>query len=276
MLKTTEVTCKTILNKSGISDFTLNCYVGCSHRCLYCYGRYMEKFRKSKERWDEFVDVKINAPEVLFRQIKKIKPPQEVFMSSICDGWQPLEAKYRLSRQCLKMLLEAGFDVSILTKSSLILRDFDLLAAYKTPSLGVTITTLNRNLQKLLEPYASSPQERINLLKQAQDKGIKTWVFLGPLIPEFTATPANLETIFRALEGINLQEVCVDRLNLRWGVLRNIQKGLQGRCKTLNLRLLLYKTTNPAKYQEYSRQLKESALQYATRFGFANKLTVCF
>ncbi len=222
MLKVREITCKTLLNKSSLADFTLNCYVGCSECCLYCYARYMKKFKDRPEDWGYFVDVKINAPEILAKQISKIKPPKEVFMSSICDGWQPLEAKYKLSRDCLKILLEAGFTVSILTKSSLILRDFDLLEAYKTPSLGMTITTLDRNLQKVLEPYASEAAERINTLKITQEKGIKTWVFLGPLIPEFTDTPANLEAIFKGLKGLNLDQIYVDRLNPRWGVLQNL------------------------------------------------------
>jgi len=204
MLTVREIQCKTLLNKSELADFTLNCYVGCSHRCLYCYARYMKKFKDRPEDWGDFVDVKINAPEILAKQILRIRPPKEVFMSSICDGWQPLEAKYKLSRACLKLLLEAGLDVSILTKSSLIERDLDILSSYKTPSLGMTLTTLDRNLQKLLEPQASEPQERLNTLKKAQSKGIKIWVFLGPLIPEFTDTKTNLEAIFRALDGLNL------------------------------------------------------------------------
>ena len=83
MLKVREVSCKTLLNKSNLSDFTLNCYVGCSHRCLYCYARYMKKFKDRPEDWGYFVDVKINAPDVLAKQIPKIRPPKEVFMSSI-------------------------------------------------------------------------------------------------------------------------------------------------------------------------------------------------
>lgn len=98
------------------------------------------------------------------------------------------------------------------------MRDFDILAVYKTPSLGMTITTLDLNLQKVLEPYASEPNERLNTLKIAREKGIKTWVFLGPLIPEFSDTSANLEAVFRALKGLNLDRIYVDRLNPRWGV----------------------------------------------------------
>lgn len=277
MPKVREVYCKTLLNKSDLADFTLNCYVGCSHRCLYCYARYIKKFKDRPEDWGYFVDVKINAPEGLIKQIKKIKVTSKVFMSSICDGWQPLEAKYKLSRACLKILLEAGFKVSILTKSSLILRDFDLLEAYKTSTLGMTITTLDRNLQKVLEPYASESSERINTLKIAQEKGIKTWVFLGPLIPEFTDTPSNLEGIFRALKGLNLEQIYVDRLNLRWGVLDTLKKGLtRGGADFGRLRLLLYKTTNPARYAEYTHQLKEKTQDLACKFQMSNKVHICF
>jgi DNA repair photolyase len=127
----------------------------------------MKKFKERPEEWGYFVDVKVNAPIVLAKEVKKIKPPKEVFMSSICDAWQPMEAKYRLSRDCLKVLLEAGFSVSMLTKSSLILRDFDILAAHKNASLGMTITTLEPGLQKALEPYASPVKDRLNTLKQA-------------------------------------------------------------------------------------------------------------
>lgn len=275
MLTVRQISCKTILNKSRLADFTLNCYVGCSHRCLYCYARYMKRFKNRPEDWGYFLDVKINAPEVLSKQIKKIKPPKEVYMSSICDGWQPLEKKYKLSRACLKILLEAGLEVSILTKGSLILRDFDLLEAYKTLSLGMTITTLNKNLQKVLEPYASDSLERINILKIAQEKGIKTWVFLGPLLPEFTDTPANLENIFTALSHLNLEQIYIDRLNPRWGVLDSLKRGL-ARYDFTNLKLLLYKSTNPARYLEYSRQLKQKTSDIASRFNLADKLTFCF
>jgi len=237
----------------------------------------MKKFKNRPEDWGDFVDVKINAPEALARQVKKIKKPAEVFMSSICDAWQPLEAKYRLSRACLKMLLESGFTVSILTKSSLILRDFDLLTKYKTSSLGMTITTLIPNLQVALEPFASPVKDRLNTLKKAAEKGIETWAFLGPLIPEFTDTEANLEGLFRTLESLNLAKIYIDKLNPRWGVLDTLKRGLASRREDyLKLRLMLYKATQPAKYAEYSRQLKVKASQIAARFNLSNKLTFCF
>lgn len=155
------------------------------------------------------------------------------------------------------------------------MRDFDLLGAYKTPSLGITITTLDNRLQQLLEPYASSSQDRINTLKMAQNQGIKTWVFLGPLIPEFTDTQSNLEGIFKALRGLNLSKVYVDRLNSRWGVLSSLKNGLNRR-EPLKARLMLYKCTNSAKYTAYSRQLKEKVSDMACQFNLSEKVSFCF
>jgi DNA repair photolyase len=235
----------------------------------------MKKFKDRSEEWGDFVDVKVNAPKALAKQLAKIKPPKEVFMSSVGDAWQPIEAKYKLSRACLKLLLEAGFEVDILTKSALVLRDFDLLSAYKTARLGMTLTTLDIGLQKALEPYASEPQDRLNTLKKAREKGIRAWVFLGPLIPEFTDTPANLEALFNSLKGLDLEQIYVDRLNPRWGVLETLKRGLEGR-DFANQRLLLYKTTNPARYAEYSHQLKEKTQDLACKFQMSNKLHICF
>jgi hypothetical protein len=102
-------------------------------------------------------------------------------------------------------------------------------------------------------------------------------VFLGPLIPELTNTPANLEALFRALQGLDLDEIYVDKLNPRWGVLEALKGGLSRReeCKC-NLRQLLYTAANPVKYSSYSRQLKETATELARQTNPATKLTFCF
>ncbi len=276
MLKVREIHAKSVLNKSKLSDFTLNCYVGCSHRCLYCYARYMKKFKERPEDWGEFVDVKINAPEVLKKDIKRIKLPKEVYMSTVCDGWQPLEEKYKLSRACLRILLEAGFNMSILTKSSLIRRDFDLLEAHnKQVSLGMTITTLNTELKRLLEPGASEPQERIDTLKEARQKGIEIYVFLGPLMPEFTDTQSNLEEIFSALKSLELDRIYIDRLNPRWGVLESLKKGLEG-VGGERVRLLVDSYTNDGNYRNYSHKLRYNATKFASQFGLADRVRFCF
>ncbi len=142
-----EVTCKTVLNRSKLGDYSMNCYMGCSHGCVYCYARYMQKFHPHPEPWGEFVDVKVNAPEVLAKRLERAKPGG-VFVSSACDAWQPLEKKWELTRRCCRLLIEHGFTVNALTKNALVLRDLDVFRPGLT-RVGTTITTLNRRLARL-------------------------------------------------------------------------------------------------------------------------------
>jgi DNA repair photolyase len=110
-----ETTCKTVLNCSSISDYSLNCYTGCAYGCIYCYARFMQRFHPHAEPWGKFVDVKVNAVEALERQLRRAEPGC-VFVSSACDGWQPLEAERKLTRRCCGLLLDYGFQVNVLTK----------------------------------------------------------------------------------------------------------------------------------------------------------------
>ena len=139
-----ETVCKTILNRGGLSDYTLNCYTGCTHSCVYCYARFMQRFHPHDEPWGAFVDVKVNAVEVLKRQLRRATPGS-VFLSSACDGWQPVEAQWRLTRRCCELLLERGFQLHVLTKSALVLRDLDLFVGHPV-QIGVTLTTLDEQL----------------------------------------------------------------------------------------------------------------------------------
>src|SRR5208283_4452770 len=90
-----ETSCKSILNRSALGGYSLNCYTGCEHACVYCYARFMQRFHPHAEPWGSFVDVKVNAVETLRRQLRRARPGG-VFMSSACDGWQPIEAERRL------------------------------------------------------------------------------------------------------------------------------------------------------------------------------------
>jgi DNA repair photolyase len=111
-----EIKAKSILSKSRVYDYALNAYVGCQHRCLYCYAKFMKRFTGHREAWGAFVDVKVNAPELLAREVKK-KRKGRVWISGVCDAYQPLEKKYLLTRRCLEILVEQGWPVTIQTKS---------------------------------------------------------------------------------------------------------------------------------------------------------------
>lgn len=216
-----QVFCKSVLNHSGIADYCVNCYTGCLHGCVYCYARFMRRFSGHLEAWGKFLDIKINAPELLRKEVRR-KPVGRVMMSSVCDGWQPCEKRYSLSRQCLGILLDAGFSVGILTKSKLVTRDFDILAAHNNCSVGCTLTTTDENLRFKLEPGASPTWERIKALEEAASKGIKISAFLGPFMPYLSDTDEALDSLIGAVAHLPLECVYADKLNPRSGVWNSV------------------------------------------------------
>src|SRR5512142_2558689 len=120
-----EIRAKAILSKSRIQDWALNAYVGCAHDCAYCYARFMKRFTGHAEPWGTFVDVKVNAVELLEREVGR-KKKGAVWISGVCDAYQPLEERYRLTRRCLEILVDHGWPVRVQTKSPLVLRDLDI------------------------------------------------------------------------------------------------------------------------------------------------------
>jgi DNA repair photolyase len=206
MLKVTEVEAKSILNKSKIFDYCLNPYTGCTVNCAYCYARlFMRRYSGHSEPWGEFVDVKVNAPVLLGKQLERAKRGT-VWVSSVCDPYQALEAKYGLTRRCLLELLKKQFPVNIQSKSSLVLRDQDIFVQFQEIDTGFTITTDDERISRLFERGASSVRERVDALAEIHAKGISTFVFIGPLLP---GNPANLAEL---LSG-KVDRVLIDRMN---------------------------------------------------------------
>lgn len=151
------------------------------------------------------MDVKINAPEILQKQLKKAKIGR-VMISSVTDAYQPIESKYKLTRQCLEILLQSQFPVDILTKSPLVLRDTDLIKKFKDIEVGITITTNDEKISRVFEPNAPSIIARIRTLKTLHDNRIKTYAFIGPVLP---MNPESLS------EKINphVDSIIIDRMN---------------------------------------------------------------
>ncbi len=208
-----ETPCKTILGKSGIGDYSLNCYGGCAHGCVYCYARFMQRFHPHEQPWGAYVDVKANAVEVLERQLCRAAPG-DVFVSSACDGWQPLEGEYQLTRECCRLLVRHGFQVNALTKSALILRDLDIFTG-STAQIGVTVTTLDPRLAALWEPHASPVEDRLRVLKEAHAAGLHTSVMFGPLLPFLYDSYENIYTLLERAAALRVDTIWVDAFNPR-------------------------------------------------------------
>jgi DNA repair photolyase len=201
-----EIEAKSILNKSKIFDYCINPYTGCQVNCRYCYARlFMRRYSGHKEPWGEFVDAKINAPEVLKKQLERAKKGT-VWVSSVCDPYQPLEAEYGLTRRCLEELTKSRFPVNIQTKSTLVLRDLDLFRKIEQIEVGFTITTNDEAIAKLFEPGAAPVNERLKALERIHSSGIKTYAFIGPLLP------GNPEKLVADLSGM-VNKVFIDRMN---------------------------------------------------------------
>jgi DNA repair photolyase len=210
-----EIQCVSILNPSRIPsvDYAINPYTGCEHGCVYCYADFMRRFRSHPEKWGQFVDVKINAPKVLSKQLSRARPGL-VSLSTVTDPYQPLERRYRLTRACLGELVHHPFPVSILTKSPLVLRDLDLLTRVPEIDVGITITTLDEKLRRVFEPRAPSISDRLHALQELSAAGIRTWVFFGPVLPLLSDDPRTIGKMLATFHNCGAQSVLVDRLNL--------------------------------------------------------------
>lgn len=208
--------CKSLLSKSGIPslDYAVNPYFGCEHACVYCYATFMLRFREAPGPWGTFVGVKENAADVLTREVARRKPGHVMF-GSVCDAYQPVEARYGITRACLKAFVGArGFDVGVLTKSDLVVRDLDILRSLESPRVGFTVTTLDDALAAVFEPGAPSPRSRLEAMREIARAGIPVWGFLGPVLPTFSDSEETLRATLGAMRDAGAGHVLVDTLNL--------------------------------------------------------------
>ncbi len=210
------IQCKTLMTKSKIPslDYAINPYLGCEHGCVYCYATFMARFSDIKDEWGSFVGVKENAPDVLRREIPRRKPGVVSF-GTVCDSYQPVEERYGMTRSCLEAFVGAeGFEVGVLTKSDLVLRDIDVLAKLPTADVGFSITCLDRGLAAAFEPRAPSPSRRLAAMRELSRESIPVWGFFGPVLPAFTDTEDVIAEVLRAMAEAGASRVLVDAMNL--------------------------------------------------------------
>lgn len=265
-----EIQARSILGKSGITDYCVNCYTGCIHSCIYCYARFMKRFSGHEEPWGEFLDIKINAPEVLAREVRR-RSPGRVFMSSVCDCYQPAEKRYKLTRECLKILIDAGFHAGILTKSRLVTRDFDILQGHGNCDVGCTLTTMDEQLRFQIEPGASPTGDRIAALEEACSRGIDAWAFLGPFMPGLSDTDEALDALVSAVAPLPLSSLVADKLNPKPGVWNDVVPFLKRRNPELipYYRALFF---DKEEYAAYCEDLGRRLRAIAEAHGVGEKL----
>ncbi|MGC9516067.1 MAG: radical SAM protein [Methanomicrobiales archaeon] len=187
MIIVKEVDSKSIMSKTAIpkADYVINPYIGCSHACIYCYARFMKRFTGHKEKWGSFLDIKINAPNLVPKKTTKYKN-KYVLLSSVTDPYLQFEKSYKITRKILENLLPLQIKLGILTKSNLVLRDMDIISKFNKCEVGISFSTLDEKLRRKIEPSSPTINAKLKALKNIHDQGIKNYLFISPIFPFFT------------------------------------------------------------------------------------------
>ncbi|OGY24147.1 MAG: hypothetical protein A2172_01215 [Candidatus Woykebacteria bacterium RBG_13_40_15] len=227
-----EIAAKSVLTPSKLPgvDFVVNPYISCGFACTYCYATFMARYvGKTANDWGKFVFVKENAPEVLKEELAKLKNKgagKSILFSSVTDPYQGAESKYKITQKCLEVLADFGFSgqVGILTKSNLVLRDADTFKKLKDVEVGLTIITTDDKISRYFEKYAPAASLRLEALKKLNEEGIKTYVFVGPLLPHFVAEEEKLEKLFKEISETGNKGLFVEHINLSKYILERLER----------------------------------------------------
>jgi DNA repair photolyase len=185
-------------------SWTINPYRGCEFACKYCYARYTHEFMEMRDSVDfeQKIYVKQAAAELLRQELRQVKPGETIALGTATDPYQPAEKRYQVTRTLLEELARhRGLEVGLITKSNLVLRDLELLQAVARQnrvSVTVTVTTMDADLARILEPRAPRPDLRMEAVRQLVAGGIHAGVSCCPVMPAITDTPGNLEGVVRA------------------------------------------------------------------------------
>jgi DNA repair photolyase len=184
--------------------WTINPYRGCEFACKYCYARYTHEFMELKDGVDfeQKIFVKQHAADLLRQELHHVKPGEEIAIGTATDPYQPAERRFEVTRAILdEFARHRGFEIGIVTKSNLILRDIDVLqqiAKNNRLAVNITITTLNVDLARILEPRAPRPDLRLEAMQKLNQAGVSAGVICAPVLPGITDSPRDLEALVRA------------------------------------------------------------------------------
>ena len=216
---------QSLLNKCDAArmpfTWTINPYRGCEFACKYCYARYTHEFMEMHDglEFERKIYVKQNAGWLLRRDLKKVKSGQSIAIGTATDPYQPAERRFGMTRSILEELANhSGFDVSIISKSDMILRDLELfqkIAAQNNLSINLTVTTLDAELARLLEPRAPRPDLRLNAVRKFNDAGLRAGVAIAPVLPAITDSPKQLDALVKAAAQARAQWIFANPLFLK-------------------------------------------------------------
>ena len=202
-----EIKTNDYVTKSNLPfcDYVINPYGGCTHGCKYCYASFMKRFTGHTEDWGTYLDVKRCDKPISAKKLTG----KAVFLSSVTDPYNPFEKKYGITRNILEQLSHIDCTLYISTKSSLILRDIDLLKKQKHLVAAVSLNTLDENFRSAMD-RAASVEGRLNTLRELHENGIYTVLFMSPIFPGLT----DFRELIEATQSF-VDEYWFENLNLR-------------------------------------------------------------
>lgn len=261
-----EINCQSAISKCGFpgGGWAINPYVGCFHNCLYCYGRFIKRFTGHLEPWGSFVDVRVNLPEVLTKQIKNHKfYDGQIYLSTVTDPYQPLEEKYQISRKVLGILKDYPISLSILTKSDLVLRDLNLLTKFKNLDVNFTINTLDEDWKAKVEPNSPSVRSRLEAAKKLTESGITVNAMMGPFWPADFTKPEKLMDEFKKA---GIKHVFAESFNTTGGNFVEVEKMMRKFYPEVLLKMkeILF---SPKKFEEFYNRQAETVYQLSEKYN---------
>ncbi|MCU1285577.1 MAG: Fe-S protein radical family [Acidobacteriales bacterium] len=216
---------KSLLNKCTARNmpftWTINPYRGCEFACKYCYARYTHEFMEMRDGIDfeRKIYAKQQSAFLLRRDLKKVKPGQDIAIGTATDPYQPAERRYQITRSIMEELaMHRGFSIGVVTKSQLVLRDIDVLqriTEHNQITIHLTITTLNTDLARKLEPRAPRPDLRLDAVRKLNENGVRAAVICAPVLPGITDSPADLEALVAAAAQAGAKYVYANPLFLK-------------------------------------------------------------
>jgi DNA repair photolyase len=230
-----EEPCRSALNRVQGMGFawSLNPYMGCVHRCTFCYVRAFERRaeRPSDDRYGASIRVKTNVAEVLRRELARPSWQREdVAIGAATDPYQPAEGRYRLTRACIEVLGDAATPIRLLTRGPMIVRDIDVLAAAAQRAkvrIMFSIPTIDPEIWRRTEPGTAPPRQRLRALTQLVDAGIKVSVGMAPILPGISDKPELLADVVRAAREAGATGIWANLLYLRPGTKEHFLAALE-------------------------------------------------
>jgi DNA repair photolyase len=230
-----EIECKSALNSVKGMGFkwSLNPYVGCEHRCAFCYVRAYElrADRPFDDRYGRTVRVKTNVAGILRHELGRRSWRKEtVVIGAATDPYQPAEGKYKLTRGCLEVLRDFGNPVGLITRGPMIVRDIDVLcelSARAETSVTFSIPTLDQEVWRRTEPGTANPKQRLRALELLVSAGIKAGVAIAPILPGLSDRPDRLEAVVVAARAAGATQLWAGMLHLRDGTRQHFMAVLE-------------------------------------------------